>query len=226
MYSAILLSGGTGTRMRKDIPKQYLLLGGKPMVIHSIERFDRLDAIDEIVIVCASEYLDSLKLIIHQYNISKKVIFAESGETRQASVYSGLKASNQADVIIHEAARPFATIDDFERLIAAENRNAILGYDIPFTVVKGHNEITGILDRSELVNVQLPQKFEKSLLMECHEMAVSEKKVFTEDASLVYFYKKSSIGIVKGNPNNIKITEPGDLVTGEVIYKEYINGRR
>lgn len=190
MYSAILLSGGTGTRMRKDIPKQYLLLGGKPMIIHTIERFDRLDAVDEIVIVCAPEYEDSLKLMVHQYNVLKNVIFAESGETRQASVYSGLKASNQADVIIHEAARPFATIDDFERLIASENRNAILGYDIPFTVVKGHDEITGILDRSELVNVQLPQKFEKSLLIECHEMAVKEKKYLLRMPALCISIKR------------------------------------
>lgn len=160
------------------------------MIIHTIERFDRLDAVDEIVIVCAPEYEDSLKLMVHQYNVLKNVIFAESGETRQASVYSGLKASNQADVIIHEAARPFATIDDFERLIASENRNAILGYDIPFTVVKGHDEITGILDRSELVNVQLPQKFEKSLLIECHEMAVKEKKYLLRMPALCISIKR------------------------------------
>ncbi len=226
MYSAILLSGGIGTRMRKDIPKQYLLLGGKPMIIHSIERFNMLDEIDEIVIVCASKYVDSLKLMLHQYNITKNVIFADAGETRQASVYNGLMASNQDDVIIHEAARPFATIDDFKRLIASESRNAILGYDIPFTVVKGHDVITGILDRSELVNVQLPQKFEKSLLIECHQMAMNEKKKFTEDASLVFYYKNAQIEIVKGNPNNVKITEPEDLVTGEIIYTEYISGRR
>ncbi|MCD7709986.1 MAG: 2-C-methyl-D-erythritol 4-phosphate cytidylyltransferase [Porphyromonadaceae bacterium] len=226
MYSAVLLSGGMGTIMLKDIPKQYLLLGGKPMIIHSLDRLDHIEAIDEIVIVCAQEYLESLQLMLYQYNITKKVIFADAGNTRQASVYNGLIACTQDDVIIHEAARPFATTSDFKRLIDAKCKNAILGCDIPYTVVKGDSTITGILNRSELVNVQLPQKFEKSVLLDAHNMAIKEKKQFTEDASMVYYYKNCPIDIIRGDVNNIKITNPSDLIIGEMIYKEYINSRK
>lgn len=196
------------------------------MIIHSLDRLDHIEAIDEIVIVCAQEYQESLQLMLYQYNITKKVIFAQAGETRQASVYNGLLACSREEVIIHEAARPFADMSDFRRLIDAQSENAILGYDIPYTVVKGDNKITGILNRSELVNVQLPQKFDKAILLDAHNQAIKENKLFTEDASMVFHYKNCQIEIVKGNANNIKITNPVDLVVGEMIYKEYINGRR
>ncbi len=196
------------------------------MIIHSLDRLDHIEEIDEIIIVCVPEYEDSLQLMLYQYNITKKVIFAKAGETRQASVYSGLLACEQEDVIIHEAARPFANTNDFKRLINAECRNAILGYDIPYTVVKGDDKITGILNRSELVNVQLPQKFEKDVLLKAHNRAIEENKLFTEDAGMVYYYENCRIEIVKGSANNIKITNPVDLITGEMIYKEYVNSRR
>ena len=187
MYSAILLSGGKGKRMMKDVPKQYLLLAGKPIIMHSLEKLDHLTLIDEIVIVCEDEYQQSLQLMLRQYNIETSVKFAVAGATRQDSVYNGLCCVKNEQVIIHEAARPFVTECDYLKLIDEDAPNAMLGYPIPYTVVKGNDVITDILDRSELINVQLPQKFNVGVIRSAHQKARADGKVFTEHSSMVFF---------------------------------------
>ena len=226
MYSAILLSGGKGCRMQEATPKQYLLLGGKPMIMHSLERIDSLKSIDEIILVCDFLYLDYLKRMLHEYNISTKIIFAAAGETRQESVYNGLQKANNEDVIIHEAARPFVKLEEFQRIIDADGDNVIYGYDIPYTIVKGKSVIEGILNRSELLNVQLPQKFKLKTLKEAYDKAIDHKNIYTEDASLMFANSNAIIKVIKGSSYNIKITEPIDLLLGEIIYKDYILNRK
>lgn len=226
MYSAILLAGGKGARMQKSVPKQYLLLAGKPVIIHSFERLDELDEISEIVVVCEQEYTATITQLLDQYNITKKVSFALAGQTRQESVYNGLQKAANEMVIIHEAARPFATINDFKKLFAANSKNALLGYSVPYTIVEGDKKLDRILDRSKLVNVQLPQKFSRSELLKAHEKAFREGRQFTEDASLLFYYEKSHIEIIEGSNYNIKLTEILDMLIGEIIYKEYIARRR
>lgn len=227
MYTLILLSGGTGSRMQNAIPKQYMLLAGKPVIMHILDRVDTIDTITNIIVVCADEYRDSIKLMVNQYGITKPIKFAPAGKTRQMSVKSGLDYVETGDVIIHEAARPFVKVEDFRRLIAVENRNAILGTSIPFTVIKGHKTVEGVLNRSELVNVQLPQKFETSLLKSSIEQAVAEGKEYTEDASMVYSYNPSvKIDICNGMDYNLKLTTRMDMVVGEKIYDDYFRMRK
>lgn len=226
MYSVILLSGGRGKRMLKDVPKQYLLLAGKPIIMHSLEKIDHLVQVDEIIIVCEKEYIPSIQLMLKQYNIETIVNFAEAGPMRQDSVYNGLCCVNNQNVIIHEAARPFVTENDYLKLIDAKSPNAILGYPIPYTVIKGGDFVTGILDRSELVNVQLPQKFDLNIIRDAHEKAKAEGKIFTEDASMVFAYNDTPVEIVTGSAFNLKITDPVDLLIGEIIYREYMAARK
>lgn len=226
MYTVLLLSAGKGTRMEKEMPKQYLLLAGKPMIIHTLERIDRLPMVKDIVVVCESEFISAIELMVHQYGITKPVRFATGGQTRQESVYNGLQLVDSPSVIIHEAARPFVLQSEFQRLIDDENKNVMLGYPIPFTVVKGEEYITGLLERRELVNVQLPQKFDTAVLKQAHEKARLEGTMFTEDASMVFAYTGEQVKIITGTSINIKITEPIDMIIGEEIYREYIVGRR
>lgn len=225
-YSAIILSGGRGSRMRESVPKQYLLLGGKPMIIHSIERLDRIESIDEIIIVCEDNYVEHLHDMMKEYSIEKPVKFVEGGATRQESVYNGLKEAKNDNIILHEAARPFVQQRDFEALIANPSVNVTFGYDIPFTVLRGSSNVIGILDRSELINVQLPQKFNKHVLLSAHESAIINNVIYTEDASLLFDNSSETIAIQKGSNLNIKITEPLDLELGEIIYKNHIINRK
>lgn len=226
-YTFILLSGGVGSRMHNSIPKQYMLLAGKPMIMHVLEKVDMLDAVKKIVVVCAEEYKSSIALMMEQYGIKKHVEYAQSGKTRQASVLSGLKLADTDDVIIHEAARPFVTSEDYQELIDEPSVNAIIGLDIPFTVIKGHEYVEGLLTRSELMNVQLPQKFNTKLILEAHLKAEAENMAFTEDASLLYHYKpETKIKIIKGKDYNIKMTTRMDMLTGEIIYDEVFRRRK
>lgn len=223
-FSLILLAGGIGTRMKKDIPKQHLLLHGKPIMMHIIERIDRIQEIDEMIITCPNDYVEETKNVINKYRIIKKFQIVDAGSTRQESVYKALKKAKNKHVIIHEAARPFVTVQEFKRIINDEHDNTIYGINIPFTVLKGNEYVTENLNRSELINIQLPQKFNTKELLSVHEKARKEKKLFTEDASLYYEYTNDKIKVLKGTEYNIKITNPIDLKIGEIIYRDYIIG--
>ncbi|QBP41941.1 IspD/TarI family cytidylyltransferase [Paenisporosarcina antarctica] len=225
MISMVLLSSGVGSRMGKNTPKQYLSLGGKPIIIHTLERLSKVKEIDEVIICCTEGYKEFIAELIENHCPTLNYKLVTGGETRQDSTRNGLQACKNDSVMIHEAARPFVKQTEFERLANSESENAIYGIEIPFTVLKGKNKIDGILNREELVNVQLPQKFNRSKLMNAFEHAYSDNKMFTEDASLFYEYNKNDeITILKGTEFNTKITYPIDLVIGETIYKEYVIG--
>lgn len=227
MYTMILLSGGVGARMHNAVPKQYMLLAGKPVIMHILERADRIKDLKKVVMVCSEEYKPGIELMVRQYNIRIPVVYAPAGESRQASVYSGLSMVETDEVIIHEAARPFVDVEDFNKLIDTPEENVMTGIPIPFTVIKGDAYVSGLLNRAELVNVQLPQKFNTKLLLDVHKKAIAEGKQFTEDASQVYYYNPElKIRIIEGKDYNVKITTPTDMVTGELIYKEYFAGRK
>ena len=227
MYTLLFLSGGVGSRMHNSVPKQYMLLAGKPVIMHILERVDQIDEIEDVVVVCVKEYEASISLMVKQYGIRKKVVYAPAGVTRQESVRNGLAMVHNEDVIVHEAARPFVKVEDFKRLIAVEERNATFGASIPFTVLKGHEYVEGLLERSELVNVQLPQKFETRLLKEVHERAAAEKREFTEDAGMICLYHPEvPIKVCEGMDYDIKLTTRIDMLAGEQIYADVFSGRR
>lgn len=226
MLSVVLLSGGTGSRMNQAVPKQYLLLAGKPVIMHTIERLDTIDNIDEIVIVCADEYRSAIELMLKQYGIHKHICYATAGQNRQASVRSGLACVETDSVLIHESARPFVKAEEFKQLIDSEEKNVIIGSSINYTVLKGKECVEGLLNRSELINVQLPQKFDTTLLNKAHELAYTEGLTFTEDASLLYHYiPETKIKVLPGMEYNIKITTPVDMIVGDIIYREYFQRR-
>lgn len=227
IYTLVLLAGGNGSRMKKNMPKQYLLLAGKPVIMHILERIDRIKEISEIVIVCADEYISLIRGLLAQYNVTASVTFARAGDTRQASVKSGLELVKTENVIIHEAARPFVSENDFVKLMKESCENVMYGINIPFTVIKGQDTVEGVLDRSKLINVQLPQKFNTRILLEAHEKAEQENRLFTEDAGLVfYYYPNVNIKICEGMVYNIKLTTSMDWIIGEMIYKEYFLRRK
>ncbi|MCR2821431.1 IspD/TarI family cytidylyltransferase [Lederbergia panacisoli] len=221
-YSLILLSGGIGKRMQLNIPKQFLLLAGKPIFIHVLEKIDLIDEIKEIIIPCPSEFISKTQEIINDYGFSTPISCIEGGSSRQESVYKGLLEAAFEHVIIHEAVRPFASKDEFKQLIQEDSENAIFGLDIPFTVLEGRAFVEKNLERDRLVNVQLPHKFQRKKLLYAHECAREDKLEFTEDASLFFHYFKSDITILKGSEVNIKITKPIDRKIAEAIYKESI----
>ncbi|MET3548130.1 2-C-methyl-D-erythritol 4-phosphate cytidylyltransferase [Paenibacillus favisporus] len=223
--SMILLAGGHGTRMQQSIPKQHLLLYGRPLIIHVLEKIEHIKNIDEVIITCPEDYLEKTRGLIEIYGLKKTISCIVGGQTRQESTKKGLECVNNTSVLIHEAARPFVSVKDFERIIDMENQNITYALDIPFTVLKGTEHIEENLNRSELFNVQLPQKFNTELLKAAHRWAEkNDRNTFTEDASLLFEYSNEKIKILKGSDYNIKITTPFDFKIAPTIYQEYFIG--
>ena len=225
-FSLVLLAGGVGKRMDRDVPKQLLLLAGKPIIIHTLERVERIDEIAEIVIASPKKYIQEIEEIISKYCLNKKITCVEGGATRQESTYKALLNCNKDlnHVIIHEASRPFVLEKEFRELIECQEEACIYGTDIPFTVLEGKEYIEKNLERSRLINIQLPQKFNKNKLIQAHQDATADGKNFTEDASLYFEYTNEQIKVLRGSDYNLKITKPIDLILGESIHKEYVLG--
>ncbi|MGI9096587.1 MAG: IspD/TarI family cytidylyltransferase [Candidatus Limnocylindrus sp.] len=221
----VLLAGGVGKRMGKPAPKQFLLLGGKPLIIHVAEAISGVDSIGEIVVTCPAEHIDDTAALLRNHGLDRRIRCVAGGASRQESVRLGLAALSACDtVIIHEAVRPLVSTAEFQALIADAAPNAFYGIPIPFTVLRGRGKVEGILDRDELVNVQLPQKFAYTPLVKAHAEAAAAGESYTEDASLFYARGAGEVKILKGSERNLKITHPSDLITAEALYADWRGG--
>ncbi len=223
----VVLGGGIGRRIGRPVPKQFLLLGGKPIIIHVLEKVRAIAEIEDVVVTCPASHLEATQQLIENHRLGSRFRCVVGGGTRQESTYLGLEALGDGIdlAIIHEAVRPLVSTDDFRRLIETPDENVIYGIPIPFTVLKGHDHVEGLLERDELVNVQLPQKFDRARLLEAHRAARADGVEFTEDASLFFKYTGEPVRILPGSDVNIKITVPTDTVIAEAIYADLI-GRR
>ena len=219
----IVLAGGVGKRIGRPFPKQFLLLGGKPLIVHVLEKARVIPDIDRVVITCPEAHLDETRRLIANHGFDARFSCIVGGASRQESTWKGLEALDDCDsVIVHEAVRPLVTVAEFRSLIAADDPNAMFGIPIPFTVLKGHEYVEDLLERDELVNVQLPQKFDRAKLTAAHAAARADGAFFTEDASLFHRYAGERVRILPGSERNIKITVPTDIVTAEAIYADII----
>jgi D-ribitol-5-phosphate cytidylyltransferase len=217
----IVLAGGIGKRIGRPFPKQFLLLGGKPLIIHVLEKARVIKEIDRVVVTCPEAHLAETRELIANHGFDARFDCIVGGRSRQESTYLGLREVSDCDsVIIHEAVRPLVTVEEFRALIDADDPNAMFGIPIPFTVLKGHDYVEGLLERDELVNVQLPQKFDRAALAVAHDAARAAGTSFTEDASLFHQYSGEPVRILPGSERNIKITVPTDIVTAEAIYAD------
>lgn len=209
----ILLAGGTGSRLQSTIPKQFLLLNGKPIIQYSLDIFATLPQIKEIVIVCAPEHR-------HHFSTSDckaTITFALPGERRQDSVYHGLQAlkTTPSLVCVHDAARPLITQDLVKRIAAAaqEHGAAVAAMPLKFTVKECNstNQVARTPDRSLLWEIQTPQIMRTPLLRHGFEYAINNNITVTDDVSLLELIK-IPVQLVQGSYRNIKITTPEDLL--------------
>ena len=219
----VVLAGGIGRRIGRPFPKQFLLLGGKPLIVHVLEKARAIREIERVVITCPERHLEETRQLLRNHRFGDRFECIVGGETRQESVYKGLLALGGVDsVILHEAVRPLVTVGEFRALIEDPDENATYGAPISFTVLRGREYVEGILAREELINVQLPQKFDRAKLLEAHEKARADGSQFTDDASLFLHHTGGKVRILQGNDRNVKITVPTDIVVAEGLYADFI----
>jgi 2-C-methyl-D-erythritol 4-phosphate cytidylyltransferase len=213
MYSLLLLNGGIGRRVREPGPKQFIVINGIPILVYSLIAADAEPRISEIILNYPPNYEEETKEIVRRWAIKTPVAYVEAGETRHDSVRKLMKHATNDRVIVHEAARPMLTTEDFSELIDSKYENVSFMLPIPFTVAPVDPEtsrVTGYIERSGLRNVQLPQKYLKADLQGAHEWAISEGKKYTEDATLVACFGRD-VYFIDGGENNFKVTTPLDV---------------
>ena len=211
---AIIVAGGKGLRMGGDVPKQFLPIGGKPVLMHTIEAFrEALDDV-QIVLVLPAEQHDYWQKLCKDYNFRSPELIATGGETRFHSVKNGLALlpeDNEAVVGVHDGVRPFVSRDTIQPCFstAAEGKAVVPVVPVVETLLQILPDGTSITrPRNEYRLVQTPQTFPLALLKQAYEQPYSE--VFTDDASVVEAMGKE-ITMVEGNRENIKLTTPADL---------------
>lgn len=218
MNTAIIAAAGSGTRFDSDTPKQFAHINGKPLIVHTLERFSAAASVDSIVLVVAADRLDHAAQLTEETAKVWKVV--AGGRTRAESVRNGLDAVDLRSeiVAVHDGARPLVSVDEIERTIAKakETGAACLVGEVTDTIksVRG-GKITATLDREQLRRALTPQAFRLDLLQKAFENADLEENV-TDECYLVERLGHP-ISIVEGGSQNIKITRSNDLILAELL---------
>jgi 2-C-methyl-D-erythritol 4-phosphate cytidylyltransferase len=221
MVSAIILAGGKGKRMGKDISKQFILVKDKPIIYYTIKKFSDCKLIDEIILVLPKDEIEYCKKeVLEKYSLKVDKII-EGGKERQDSVYNGLKALKNSDIVlIHDGARPFVS----EKIILegienAKKYGAAAPGVMPKDTIKVKDELSfskETLKRESLIAIQTPQVFKKDIIVKCHERVREDNISVTDDTMVVekYGYK---VYLYDGDYTNIKVTTPEDLILCEYL---------
>ena len=220
-YTAIVLAAGVGKRMNSKIQKQYMLLGGKPVLFYALDAFEK-SRVDEIILVVGKGEIEYCrKEIVEKYKFHKVTKIVEGGKERYHSVYEGLKAMDTADyVLIHDGARPFLDQQILTRTMEAvkQYQACVVGMPvkdtIKITTEDGFSKKTP--ERKHVWMIQTPQCFSYSLILDAYQkMLQNEDATITDDAMVLEKVKGLPVKMVEGSYRNIKITTPEDLLVAE-----------
>lgn len=218
--NVIIVAGGKGLRMGNDLPKQFIPIGGKPVLMRTIEAFYRFDQDINIILVLPVSHQDYWKSLCEEYDFSIEHLIANGGETRFHSVKNGLALVTDGLVGVQDGVRPFGSVEMIKRCFYAAREFPAVIPVIDST--DSLREVVGedksrIVDRSKIRLVQTPQVFDVNVLKKAYQ--TDFKETFTDDASVVEAMGVN-VHLVKGEVTNIKITTPLDLKIGELIIRD------
>ncbi len=220
---AIVPAAGSGNRMGRELSKQYLSLGGMPLLVHTLNVFEKCPLVDALLVVVPPPDVEAVRTgMLPRWNLKKLAGVIPGGKERQNSVRAGIEALDRdADiVIVHDAVRPFITVGLIENCIRAaeEEGAATVGVPVKDTVkeVGADGRVVRTCDRTLLWLTQTPQAFRRDIIENAHRAAVRDGYRGTDDTSLV---ERLGIAVrmIGGDYGNIKITTPEDLVIAEAL---------
>ncbi len=222
MNTAIVIAAGSGKRFNSTIPKQFIEILGKPLLIHTLERFERCDAVSEVILVLSSDVIGDLTNIAGKFELQKIKKIVSGGATRAESVFEGFRSVEpSAEIVaVHDGARPLVSVDEISRTIekAKETGAACLVAEVTDTIKEiDGDKFAGTLDRRKLRRALTPQAFRYEILQKALLHADLGEDV-TDECCLVEKLGHE-IAFVEGNPKNIKITRPEDLIFAEAMLK-------
>lgn len=221
MVTALIVSGGKGTRMGEDLPKQFLLLAGIPVIERTIRVFDEISEIQEIILVLPIDYFAYYESL--EIKTKKKVRLVEAGKNRQGSVYQGLQAvtgDDESIVLIHDGVRPLVTPKIIKEGIAYTKQYGAAACGVIPTDTLKKREITGLsgatLNRNDYFLIHTPQCFNTQTILSAHAKMLEQRREFTDDTG-VYEAVVGPVFLYDGSYENIKITTKVDLDVAKAI---------
>lgn len=228
MNTALIFAGGTGKRMgNAGRPKQFLELHGKPIIIHTLEHFDRHPDIDAIAVVCIADWIDYLKDQLERWRIRKVRWIVPGGQTSQESTRAGLDALAQncfgqnTIVLIHDGVRPLITEKLISDNIAAVKQygNAITAAPAIETIitVDDSEDVTALIDRQTCRLARAPQSFYLKDIIAMHQRAIADGYDEMIDSASLMIHYGAKLHLVEGPAENIKITTPSDFYIFKAI---------
>jgi 2-C-methyl-D-erythritol 4-phosphate cytidylyltransferase len=229
MIYAALVAGGTGSRMGADIPKQFLKICGKPIIIRTIECFLSNKNIDAVYIGVNSEWVEKLEKMCAEFNLdAERINIISGGADRNDTVFNIIRQIHKEhgvcsdDIILtHDGVRPFLT-----QKIIDENIGAMTSFDgvttsLPSTdtmiISEDGRNITSVPERAKMFRAQTPQTFKLEKLISAYNSLSSEQKSKLTDTASIFTCAGLAVGLVSGDECNIKITTPFDIVLAETI---------
>ena len=224
MNVGIIVAAGSGTRFGSARPKQFLEIGGKPLLIHTLEKFESCGAIDQIILVLSESEIPNFQNTAEQFKLTKLKKIVAGGATRAGSVSNGLRAIGNdaaAIVAVHDGARPFVSGDEIAATIAKAKQTGAACLTAPVTdTIKqvADGKIVRTIDRTTLRRALTPQAFRFEILTEAFESA--DLSAAATDECFLVERLGHEIAIVEGSAGNIKITTPEDWRLAEILLKE------
>lgn len=225
---AVILAGGIGSRMDLSIPKQFMFIEDKPVIVHTIDNFQRNKHVDSIVVVCNNEWIDHMNGLVKDYGLSKVKSVVPGGETAHDSTRNGLyslkdELSEDDFVIIHDSARPIVPqilIDEMLD-VAYRNGNACMAIPCYETIVLTDDKISGTeqMDRDRIMRVQTPQTYRFGTILHLYERCDKENIHDIVYANIVAIRYGERIYFSRGFTNNIKITKKEDIALCESLIR-------
>lgn len=233
MNYGIVVAGGIGARMGAEKPKQFLTIGNKPIIVHTVEKFVLCNELEKVIVLTPEDWIEYTRDLLKKHlgeKFAKKVVVIEGGAVRNETIMNAIKyieASYGLDddtiIITHDAVRPFVT-----HRIIKDNIEAVKKYGATDTVVPATDTIvesmngetiSHIPDRSKMYQGQTPQSFRAKELRDTYNSLSQEEKDILTDATKIYVLKGKPVKLVQGESFNIKITYPYDLEVAETLLK-------
>lgn len=227
--AAVVLAGGSGSRMKSKVKKQYLLLQERPVLYYSLSVFQKSEYIDEIILVCGKGETEQCRAdIVEKYGFTKVSKVVEGGKERYHSVYEGLKAIEECDyVMIHDGARPFVDAGMLGRIMQDLEKVDACVAAVPVKDTIKLSDADGFVantpPRELLWTVQTPQSFRYDLIREAYDQLAQQEPAgvkITDDAMVAEYFAHVPVKLTEGSYENIKITTPEDLLLAEMILQK------
>ena len=230
MVFAVICAGGIGSRMgNAEKPKQYLNVGGKPIILHTIEKFVVNEEFEKIIVLVPESWISYTKDIInkHLQGIEKIEVMA-GGSDRNSTIMNAINyieekfgLDDDTIIVTHDAVRPFVThriiMDNIEAAVKVGACDTVIPATDTIVESLDGEKISSIPDRSKVYQGQTPQSFRAKRLKELYSSLTDEEKAILTDAAKIYLLKGEAVHLVRGEVSNIKITYPYDLTVAETL---------